>query len=1638
MVSFPARVIRYGQAARRAYFYNEKGCRRPALMLAIGLVAAALTVPSPGPAYASEPVQANSGVTLTASDVTATSATLTLAGHTGDWWLKRTTPADPDCEKLTAGEKSLTNLSPGTAYTYKAYSDSTCSTELATETFTTPASLTAGDIHGTGATLTISGHSAAWYYQQYPAHPLDVCRRNKVPAGTSTVTLTGLDADTSYTFKAYSNSSCSTELTTDASDADFTTSRVKLSPARLFVPEEGTADYTVTLHTAPTASVTVTLSASGDGDITFDTDLNTTDNESTLTFTTVNYGTPQSVRVAAANDVDKTSDTARIVHTATSTDSNYNNITSTLVATERDNDVCQGTTAVGKANSGGLVDDCNALMAAKPVLSGSSTALANWKTDTDIGSWTGITTAGNRVTRVVLRAPANKLSGAIPAGLGTLTKLTHLDLYGNNLTGPIPSSLGNLTNLENLNLYWNNLTGSIPGSLGNLTNLENLNLGWNKLSGSIPSDLGSLGYLTKLTLSYNQLSGAIPSTFGNLTHLTRLELARNDLSSIPSTLGNLTNLTHLNLQGNQLSSIPSSLGNLTNLTTLNLIRNSLTGSIPDSLGDLTNLTTLELHSNKLTGAIPSSLGNLTNLTHLDLSINDLTGAIPSSLGNLTNLTHLYLSSNELSGDIPGALNNLVKVTNVNLTYNNLTGCYPTIFDGVDEAYLNPQNNNVTLPWCAGLAFYWNTVAIPEGSTGTWYGFTLGAEPTANVTVTVSISGDSDLSLLGSTSFTFRTDAAQGTTGHWAYPHFVWVQSQHDSDADDGVATVTHTATSTDSNYNNVTATITAVETDDDVGLFASEVKPTSAVLRISNHPGTWYYKHTAPTAGQCSAGVSGTTATLADLTQGASYTFKAYSDSGCSTQITTDHTDAEFTTPYFPVAPASVTATRVDKTLTVSWNQANHATGYNVRASYDDQATWQTVATNLGATTYVMNDVPLSDIVYIRVQSVNQYGKTTWTTAGPFNPVPPSAPASVSGSWDQQAATLTISWSSVEVAGSYNVNVSYGNPTSWQRVATNEVSTSYVVENATLNKVVYVAAQSVNAIGESEWTQAGPINPHPPLAPGSVTATYDRQAGALNVSWTPEATAAAYDVVVNDEERGWRYVGTSVSGTSFRTTDVAKQGWIYVGVRSVNAGGKSDTTYADSPVNPVLPPAAPESVTGSWDQATGVLTINWSSVATATGYNVSINKGDGTDWRDIASNMSETTVKVNDIWTGNRLVMAVQAENSGGVSAWTKARLNDPPPQPASITASWDEDTKQVEISWSAVATATSYNVVMTRADRNGWIQVGNGVTVTSLTVDNVHHGGDAWVGVQSVSPGGISLYKYARTNEPPPPLAAPDSVTAAWENGALVVTWAAVDQATGYNVNTSTNPQQSWTRASSNTQGTTLTIDNLDTSAVFHVAVQAINSSEASGWTNAGPINPAPPPSVPAAPDSVTAAWENGALVVTWAAVDQATGYHVNTSTNGRNSWTRAASNVAGTTLTITGLGTSNLVYAAVASVNSVGVSGWTNADPVDPYQPPPSQPVPEPSKPSSVTGSWQADTLVVTWAAAANASSYNVKVNDIRTNWTQVGTNVTGTSLEVTGLDNSGDVYLAVQSVNSVGAMSHWTLSGRHRATGPLGATG
>ncbi|KAM7473903.1 hypothetical protein LguiB_021146 [Lonicera macranthoides] len=326
---------------------------------------------------------------------------------------------------------------------------------------------------------------------------------------------------------------------------------------------------------------------------------------------------------------------------------------------------------------------------------------------------------------------SNKLTGFIPASFGNLSSLTEISLAENNIQGTIPSELGRLTNLVFIQLRINNLTGTIPSSLFNIStitefrmacnhltgtlpanisltlpNLQVFAIGNNSFQGEIPGSLSNASQLQNLDLVMNKLTGQVPANLGSLQKLYRVNIAANllgtnatdDLSFITS-LSNCTNLQELYLDNNNFGGkIPNSIGNFSvQLNSLSLGTNYISGIIPAAIESLAKLYALYLDTNLLSGPIPSFLGKLRNLQVLRLNRNKLQGQIPSSLGNLTQLYKLELSDNKLEGNIPPSIGNCEKLDQLDLSQNNLIGPIP---DSVVSIFslsfvLNLSRNSLT-------------------------------------------------------------------------------------------------------------------------------------------------------------------------------------------------------------------------------------------------------------------------------------------------------------------------------------------------------------------------------------------------------------------------------------------------------------------------------------------------------------------------------------------------------------------------------------------------------------------------------------------------------------------------------------------------------------------------------------------------------------------------------------------------------------------------------------------------------------------------------------------------------------------------------------------------------------------------------
>ena len=252
---------------------------------------------------------------------------------------------------------------------------------------------------------------------------------------------------------------------------------VTVSETALTVTEEDpTGDsYRVVLDSQPTAEVVVTVVVPSGTEV--------TPSPTSLTFTTSNWDTGQTVTVTAGDDADTVNDTVTLTHSAASTDSNYQGIT---------------------------IDDVTVTV-----------------TDNDIDTTAGICGRTEEV-RDALLAQIPGVSDCAAVTAADLAAITGpLDLSGQNITALAAGDFAGLTGLIELYLNNNKLTTLRGDVFAGLTVLTQLQLNNNELE-TLPKDVfAGLPVLKLLTLYDNDLGKLPDGVFETLTALAYLGLYGN-------------------------------------------------------------------------------------------------------------------------------------------------------------------------------------------------------------------------------------------------------------------------------------------------------------------------------------------------------------------------------------------------------------------------------------------------------------------------------------------------------------------------------------------------------------------------------------------------------------------------------------------------------------------------------------------------------------------------------------------------------------------------------------------------------------------------------------------------------------------------------------------------------------------------------------------------------------------------------------------------------------------------------------------------------------------------------------------------------------------------------------------------------
>ena len=445
--------------------------------------------------------------------------------------------------------------------------------------------------------------------------------------------------------------------------------------------------------------------------------------------------------------------------------------------------------------------------------------------------------------------------------------------------------------------------------------------------------------------------------------------------------------------------------------------------------------------------------------------------------------------------------------------------------------------------------------------------------------------------------------------------------------------------------------------------------------------------------------------------------------------------------------------------------------------------------------------------------------------------------------------TLTVSGYGVSDATKYHITYSSDGGYGWAAASDNHTGTSSTI-SVDNSKSYIVAVRAGNDNGWSGWRNSNAIAPITP--PGTVQSLVAARSGTgIAVSWSAPANnggsaITGYDV--NYSTNGAASWNRAVSGTNSTSADIsnADNSVDYIiSVRANNALGGGGWTNSGT----IAGLGSPSSATIS--RAAGSVTVTWSAVSGATGYNINLSADSGGSWTRAASNATGTSATISSgIANGSSYIAAVQAVNAHGGSHWTNSGSIagiHPPGAPTGVTAA--RSGTGISVSWTAPSSnggvaISGYDINYSTDEGYTWTRALSNQSGTSATIANADNavdyeiavsarnpvGNSAWVRTATVTgldaPAAVTVFRHRNTT---------GSDTASYMDAG----WTAVSGATGYDVNYILYGNWHY-RAADNVTGTTHRIVDAMyyQSHHFVVAVRARNAHGPGPWTNSEPAD--------------------------------------------------------------------------------------------------------------------------------------------------------------------------------------------------------
>lgn len=515
--------------------------------------------------------------------------------------------------------------------------------------------------------------------------------------------------------------------------------------------------------------------------------------------------------------------------------------------------------------------------------------------------------------------------------------------------------------------------------------------------------------------------------------------------------------------------------------------------------------------------------------------------------------------------------------------------------------------------------------------------------------------------------------------------------------------------------------------------------------------------------------------------------------------------------------PQNITATASTVSVTISFDEVNRASGYDILFNNTVYSVTKSNKTINGLT-------PKTEYTYaVRAKNSVRTGDYSETKTIRTLPISPAIPSGIQKTATE--TTATISWGAVNSATGYDLIF---NGTTYAVTGTSKTFTGL-----TMGTGYPFQIRAKNADASSAYTSVYTVTTSPGIPTGITASSTDT---TVTLSWNKPAGAVGYKVKWNNVEMSATDSTVTFTGLTPDTTYSYQ-----VCARSADGIGTYSTSYTIR--TQIQPLTVPQNIIKSSTESTA--SISWSAVSGATGYDIIF---DGRSYSTTQPTRTFTGLKENTNYS-----FQIRAKNARDTGEYCEVQSVQTTPKMVSVPeVSTNENS--VTINWEPVTGATSYDLEFNN-------QVYN-LSTTSKTITGLSPNTSYNYRVRVNNADGSSSYSSMMTVFTTP--LAPPTPTVTVTPTSVMFSWAKVLGASSYDI--------LFNNEIYNVTSTVKTITGLTPKTTYSYAMRSNNAYGSSNYSatrtvKTGVILLSPP-------TGISATSTTNSVTVQWNAVSGATSY--------------------------------------------------------------------------------------------------------------------------------------------------------------------